>query len=91
VFVEFEDDRLQRRRLVAVQRLDPEDAAEARRDGAVFRKRARLEFGGRRDLQVADLGGDRGGDGGAGEERRDGRDRERRCPPAPQVRLPCSV
>jgi hypothetical protein len=91
VFVEFEDHRLQRRRLVAVQRLDPEDAAEGRRDGAAFWKCARLEFGGRRDLEVADLGGDGDGDRGAGEEGRDGRGRERRCPPTPQVRPPCSV
>jgi len=77
--------------LVAVQRLDPEDAAEARRDGAVLGECARPEFGGRRDLEVADLGGDGDGDGGAAEDGRDGRDRERRCPSSPQVRPPCNV
>jgi hypothetical protein len=91
VFVEFEDQGLQRRRLVTVDRVDPDDAAEAGRKGAVFGDRARLEFGGGRDLEVADLGRDRGGDGGAGERGRDGRDREQRCPLPPQVRPPCSV
>jgi hypothetical protein len=91
VFVEFEDQRLQRRRLFVVQRLDPEDAAEARRQGPVFGEGPRLEFGGRRDLEVADLGGDRDGDRGADEEGRDGRGPEQRCAPPPQVRLPCSV
>ena len=73
--------RLQRRRLVAVQRLDPEDAAEAR--GTVpCRGRRAAGFGGRRDLQVADLRWSTATPTrGAGEERPRRRDREHRCAP----------
>ena len=79
VFVEFEDQRFQRRRRFGVQRADPHGAREGGRQGAVGGEGARLEFGGRADLQRADLGGDRERRGGADEQGDDARDQRARA------------